>query len=442
MEEAYSFLLKDIGIKYGDAIVVGVSGGPDSMALLHLLTEIKREIDIFIVCAHVNHNVRKESDKEKDFIEAYCDNNQVIFESMKIDDYGDDNFHNEARTKRYNYFGQIVKKYGAKYLLTAHHADDLIETILMRIARGSTLRGYSGFSKTVNMGDYKIIRPFINVTKEEILNYNRNNNIRFVEDSSNKKSVYTRNRYRKYILPFFKKEDKNVHLKFLKFSETLLQYNNYIERQMHDVIDDVYKQGILDLEKFINLDYLIQQKIIYFILERVYQDDLMLIYDRHAELLFNLIHSERPNSYIYLPNGIRAIKSYKNLTFVKDSEMAANQYEIEIINYVNLPNGKNLEIVDESDDFGNDIIRLSSLEIKTPLHVRSRNSGDRMEIKGMLGRKKVKDIFIDEKISPSMRDEWPIVIDSSGKILWIPDLKKSKYDKEKNENYDIILKYY
>ncbi len=442
MQGAYSFLLENIGIKYGDVVIVGVSGGPDSMALLHLLTEIKREIDIFIVCAHVNHNVRKESDKEKEFIEKYCDNNQITFESMKIDDYGDDNFHNEARTKRYSYFGKIVKKYGAKYLLTAHHADDLIETILMRIARGSTLRGYSGFSKIVNMGDYKIIRPFITVTKQEILDYNKNNNIRYVEDPSNKKSVYTRNRYRKYILPFFKKEDKNVHHKFLKFSETLLEYNNFIDNQMRNVVSNIYKQNILNIEKFLKLDYLIQQKIIYYILENVYQDDLMLIYDKHAELLFELINSDKPNSYIYLPNGIKAIKAYKNLTLTKDSEINKGDYEIELINYVNLPNGKNIEIVEEADSTNNDILRLSSEEIETPLHVRSRNFGDKMEAKGLLGRKKVKDIFIDEKISTAEREKWPVVIDSAGKILWIPDLKKSKYDKEKNENYDIILKYY
>jgi tRNA(Ile)-lysidine synthase len=292
------------------------------------------------------------------------------------------------------------------------------------------------------MGDYKVLRPLITVTKEEIIDYNKKNNIKYVEDPSNKKDVYTRNRYRKYILPFFKKEDKNVHQKFLKFSETLLQYNNFIDREMRNVINEVYKQNILNIEEFSQLDNLIQQKIIYYILEHVYQDDLMLIYDKHAELLFQLIHSSKPNSYIYLPNGIKAIKSYKNLTFVKDLDADKVEYEIELINYINLPNGKNIEIVNEAEGTGNDIIRLSSEEIKAPLHVRTRNIGDKMEVKGLLGRKKVKDIFIDEKISAPEREVWPIVIDSTGKILWIPGLKKSKYDKEKNEKYDIILKYY
>ena len=170
MDKASEFLMKEVQIKYGDAIVLGVSGGPDSMALLHLLSTIKKAIDIEVICANVNHNTGRPGQKEEqEFVKKYCKNNGIVFEGMIIEDYGDDNFHNEARSKRYHYFEQIVRKYQAKYLLTAHHGDDLIETILMRIVRGSTWRGYSGFSKRVPMDGYTILRPLINVTKDERL---------------------------------------------------------------------------------------------------------------------------------------------------------------------------------------------------------------------------------------------------------------------------------
>ena len=123
MDLAYNFLVDEVKFKYSDVVVIGVSGGPDSMALLHMVARVKKVVDISIVCAHVNHNVRKESAEEKVFVEKFCRNNDIIFDSMVIEDYGDDNFHNEARSKRYNYFAQVVKEYGAKYLLTAHHAD-------------------------------------------------------------------------------------------------------------------------------------------------------------------------------------------------------------------------------------------------------------------------------------------------------------------------------
>lgn len=441
MERVYEYLMNDLGIKYGDSIVVGVSGGPDSMALLHVLSRIKKALDIQIICAHVHHNIRKESDDEKQFVERFCAQNNILFEWYKIEDYGDDNFHNEARSIRYNYFGTIIEKYKSKYLLTAHHADDLIETILMRIVRGSTLRGYSGFSKIVEMDNYKIIRPLIEVTKEEIINYNKSWKISSVFDKSNEKDVYTRNRFRKYIVPEFKREDSKVHEKFLKFSETLLEYNNYINKQVRNKIKNIYKEGVLNIELFLKEEKIIQMKLIYYILEGIYQDDLMLITDRHAKIIHQLILSDRANAKIHLPNNVVIIKNYNNVTVIKN-ETSYTSYEIEIIDYANLPNGMNIEVLDESDLTDNFICRLNKDELNFPLHIRTRQNGDKMNIKGMLGRKKINDIFIDCKIPIQDRDWWPVVVDSNDTIVWLPGLKKSKFDKLKTEKYDIILRYY
>ena len=441
MENAYKFLMEEVNLKYGDTVVVAVSGGPDSMALLHVANRVKKALDLTLVCAHVNHNVRKESDGEKIFVEKFCMHNGIVFESMKIEDYGDDNFHNEARSKRYNYFGKIVKKYDAKYLLTAHHGDDLIETILMRIVRGSTLRGYSGFSKIVDLKDYVILRPLITATKEEIFNYCKRNKIEFVQDASNQKDVYTRNRFRKYIVPEIKKEDPKVHNKFYKFSKTLLEYNEYIDKQVEKKIKKVYPQNVLNIDEFKKEEHVIQMKIIYYILEHIYQDDLMLITDHHADLLHNMIMSTKANVTVYLPNNIKAIKTYNTLVLTLEP-MKANEYEIEVIKYLNLPNGKNIEVVDKTNLRDNNVCFLNSEELKLPLRVRSRKNGDKMHVKGMLGSRKINDIFIDEKISAYDRDMWPIVTDSNGTIVWLPGLKKSNLDKTKGEKYDIILKYY
>lgn len=441
MDKAYDFILKNIDLHYGESVVVGVSGGPDSMALLHLLTEVRKTLDIKIICAHVNHNVRLESSDEKIFVENYCLKNDIVFEFMKIEDYSDDNFHNDARNKRYNYFGELIKKYGARYLFTAHHGDDLMETILMRIVRGSTLRGYSGFSKIVNMGDFIILRPLINATKEEIYTYDKKNKIPFVTDKSNEKDVYTRNRFRKYIVPQFKKEDINVHQKFYKFSKTLIEYSDYIDRVASTKIKKIYVQNVLNIEKFLEEEKVIQMKIIYYILEHIYTDDLMLITDRHAELLYNLIISKRANLKIHLPNNIMAVKEYNICSFMRQNSKPSD-YEIELNEFANLPNGKNIEVVKRSSTISNNICRLNSSEIKLPLHIRNRRNGDKISVKGLLGSKKVNDIFIDEKIPCLSRDLWPVVVDSSNTIIWIPGLKKSKFDKTKEEMYDIILKYY
>ena len=442
MDKVYQDLLERLNIKYGDCIIVGVSGGPDSMALLHILIRLKKALDLQIIVAHVNHNTgRKGQFEEQKFVEEYAKKNSLVFETMTIKEYGDDNFHNEARSIRYNYFNSLVKKYHAKYVFTAHHADDLIETILMRIVRGSTLKGYSGFSKTVKMSNYYIIRPLIQVTKDEIYNYLNKNKIKYMQDSSNTKDVYTRNRFRKYIVPEFKKEDKMVHEKFYKFSKTLLEYNDYIERQVDKIYKKIVPDNVLNIEEFLKEDELIQKEIIYKMLEKNYQDDLMLITDKHYELIYNLIKSRKANATIHLPNNIGAIKSYNNLELSK-IDIKDNIYEIQIEEYLNLPNGKNIEIIKESKTDGNDICRLDLKEVKQPLYVRNKHDGDKMTIKGMLGRKKISDIFIDDKIATKDRILWPVVCDADDNIVWLPGLKKSKFCKEKNEKCDIILKYY
>jgi len=441
MERAFEFIKEKLNLKYNDTVVVAVSGGPDSMALLHVLVELRSEYNLFIVCAHVHHNVRKESDLEKEYIEKHCDNLGVQFETIKLKQIHDDNFHNQARTKRYSFFEKLMHKYNARYLFTAHHGDDLIETVLMRIVRGSTLGGYSGFSKILKMGSYSIVRPFISLTKKDILEYNKNRGIKYFKDASNKKEIYTRNRYRKYMLPFLKEEDPKVNLKFLKFSETLQEYNNYIDKLIKTVINEVYAQNVLNVEKFLRLDKLIQTKILYHIFEMIYQDDLMLINDHHTDILFNLINSKKPNIEIHLPNNIRATKAYNQVTLYRASK-ELREYEYIFDSYINLPNGKNIEICEDNNLVSNFILRINSNDIKLPLKIRTRKDGDKMTIKGSLGKKKVKDVFIDCKIPLSQRNLWPLVVDYEDNIIWIPGLKKSKIDKSKNEKYDIIIKYY
>jgi tRNA(Ile)-lysidine synthetase-like protein len=293
----------------------------------------------------------------------------------------------------------------------------------------------------IDKGSYKIVRPLMNLTKDEILTYDKKNKIPYALDSSNQKDVYTRNRFRKYIVPEFKKEDPNVHNKFYKFSKTLLEYNEYMDKEVAKKIKTIYVNEVLNIEKFVQEDKVIQMKIIYYILEHIYQDDLMLVTDRHAEILCEVINSKRANVKVHLPNNIQAIKSYNTLVLA-NLEQKTNEYEIEIIKFINLPNGKNIEVVNKSDDTDNYICRLSKEDVAFPLHVRTRKDGDKMAVKGMIGNKKINDIFINEKISTKDRDLWPVVVDNEENIVWLPGLKKSKFDKQKNENYDIILKYY
>lgn len=440
MDKVINYLLNELKLNSDDTIVIGNSGGPDSMALFDILLNLRKKINFKLICAHVNHNVRVESKKEEENLREYCKRNDVPFEFMIIEKYGNDNFHNEARNIRYTFFESIIKKYNANYLFTAHHGDDLMETILMRIVRGSTLKGYSGFNILVDKDYYKIVRPLIFVTKKDTEEYCLKHHIDYAIDKSNFKDKYTRNRYRKTVLPFLKNEEENVHEKFLKFSNVLNEYDKYIEKEINKYIKLVVKNNKINIEEFKKLDELIKSKIIYHILENIYNDDLMLINDTHVKLILDLINSKKANSTIYLPLNMKAVKNYNELIIEKDIEDVTS-YELELIDFAYLPNGKTIEKISSCDTNGNDICRLDSNEINLPLYVRTRKLGDKISLKGTVGHKKLKDIFIDSKIPIRERDKWPVVVDSKDEVIWIPGIKKSKKIKQKSEKHDIILRY-
>ncbi len=424
----------------GDTIVIGLSGGPDSMALFDVLQKYKKKVNINIVVAHVNHNVRQVSNEEAKFVEDYVNKYDVVFESMKIEKYGDDNFENEARNIRYHFFEELINKYNAKYLLTAHHGDDLIETILMRIVRGSTVNGYSGFKEIVKRDNYTIIRPLIYFNKEEILEYDKLNNIPYCIDKTNYMDIHTRNRYRSKILPSLYKESKDVNTKFLKFSKVLESYSDYIDKVTIGIIDKVYKDNTLYIDEYNNLDDLIKNRVLYYVLESIYSDDMFVIHDRHIDLINNLINSTKKNTKVYLPNNVVVVKEYNKL-LIENGNNNITSYEIELTDYVELPNNHHLEIISDTPKNGNDICRLDSKEIALPLYVRTRKLGDKIDLFNTNGHTKVKDIFIDKKIPLKDRELWPIVVDSNDKVVWIPNLKKSKFNKKKNEFSDIIIRY-
>ena len=428
-------------LKPGDSVVIGLSGGKDSMCLLDLLMKLNKKITI--IAAHINHNIREESNEEAKIIEKYCKEKNVIFETIKFPKKSNNKDFNESelREKRYDYFEKIINKYQAKYLFTAHHGDDLIETILMRITRGSDIKGYSGFDLVTPKCGYQIIKPLIYTTKEEIDQYNEKNNIPYVEDQTNSSSKYTRNRYRHKVLPFLKQENPQVHLKYLKFSQELQKYYNYVLKETSKEFIKRYENNSLNLDNIDKIDDLILENIIKKLLDINYPDNLYLVNDKHISMIINIIHNKEPNLSLNLPNWLVIYKRYNELYIRKDNK-EKKEYDIEIKKHTVLPNNHYIDIIEKSDEKSNYYIRLNSKEIKLPLHARTRKPGDKMVIKNSIGSKKIKDIYIDSKIEPEKRDSEPIVVDSNNTIIWLPGIKKSQFDKANNEEYDIILRYY
>ena len=426
--------LNSIKDKY---LIVGVSAGPDSMALLHM---VKNNTDKIIVCVHINHNVRKESNQEEKYLKEYCNKNSILFETMKIASYNNNNFEDEARQKRYAFYEQVLKKYKSHTLLLAHHGDDLIETIIMKIIRGSNLEGYAGIKMRSKQKDYWIIRPLLNMTKEDILKYNKENNIKYYLDKSNDDKTYTRNRIRAEILPLLKKEDTLIHQKFLKYSNTLQEYYNYIEDVTTKKIKTKYKNNIIDITSFNKEHPFIQKNIIFYILSNIYDNKSNIIKDKHIDDIIALANNNKPNLTINLPHNYVAIKSYNKIIFEKKKDKEEN-YKIVFDKECKIGNIV-IKKVNKIDTNGNDVCRLNSNNITLPLYLRNKKSGDYISLFNTNGTKKIKDIFIDSKLSKNIRDNYPLLVDDNDNILWIPNIKKSKYNVKKGDFCDIILTSY
>lgn len=419
---------------FNNYVVIGVSAGPDSMCLLDLLQKKTTKI---VVC-HINHNVRKESIEEEEYITKYCQDKNIILEKTTINNYQENNFENEARKKRYMFYEEILKKYNSKTLLLAHHGDDLIETILMKISRGSNLEGYAGIKEVSNVKNYQIIRPLLKYTKEDIINYNKSNNIKYYNDSSNQSTNYTRNRYRLNILPLLKKEDKNIHKKYLKYSKTLIEYDDYIKREVKRNINNVYKDNIINIDNLNKLDTFLIKNILYNIMNNIYQNKNNIITDRHIQNIISLLNNTKPNIKIDLPNNKEIVKEYNKL-IIKDKTSDIKNYKIEFNDKIEIEN-LIIEKIESEDDDSNSVCRLNSKDITLPLYIRNREDGDYIILKGSNNRKKIKEIFIEKKLPLKKRNNYPLLVDSNNNIIWIPNIKKSKFCNKKSENYDIIIR--
>ena len=430
--------LKSI-LKKNDCIVIATSGGPDSMCLLHLLCELKEKLSLKLIVAHVNHKLRSESEEEAEFVKETAFQHHLIYEYMEINEYHDDNLENEARIQRYTFFTKLVNIYHANYLMTAHHGDDLIETILMRLTRGSSLKGYSGFKKELPYKTYKIVRPLITETKKDIQTYMDSHGLKYYIDQSNYNLKYTRNRYRLKVLPFLKEENPQVHHKFLKFSKELADVNTFLDNYIKKLIPQISDENGFKIDELKKLDKFLLKKVVEYTLSNIYIDDLFLISDKHTDLIIGLINSRRTNTKISLPLSYEAIKSYNYYKIVKINKEDDYEYILEDI--IKLPNNMVIKKIQDSHQKSNYILRLNSKDLKLPLKIRTRKNGDRMMVKNLGGSKKIKDILIDEKIPFEKRDTIPIVTDSNNTILWLPGVKKSKFDVESNGIYDIILSY-
>ncbi len=434
MKEVIKYIEK-LKIKENDNVICAVSTGPDSMALLLVLKSLKDMYHFNIVVAHVNHHLRKESEKEERYIRDFCERNSLIFEIYDYFPRDLKNLEAKAREARYEFFEKMIDKYNSKYLFTAHHSDDLIETVLMKLVRGSTINGYKGFKIEDKRNNYSLVRPLLLADKKEILKYLKEKKQKYFIDKTNKISLFTRNRYRLKIIPLLRKENPNINTSFLEYSLLLDEMNSYIDKKVDEVYENIVNNNKINLEKFNKEDIIIKKKILERFLEAEYFSDIVELNKRHLNSILSITEDYSGKKTLDMPFNKVIVREYKELYFFHETNYKKNK---EILDKNKVFNMFKIYLDKDGNVDNNFVMRLNKKDVKLPLIIRTIEEDDVISLNN-LGTKKVKDIFRDSKVKEDIRKYYPIITDSNNKTIFIPGIKKSNLLKKKTDKYDIII---
>ncbi len=425
-----------------DRLLLAISGGIDSMVMLHNIYELKESMSLDIVVAHVDHNKRDTSKSDREFVEETCKKLNLPFYS-KVLEYNKEteNFHDYARTLRYEFFYNVSRQNSIKKILLAHNKNDNAETILMRLARGSSLEGYRGILEKTKYREMTILRPMLNVSREEIIKYQEENNIRYREDESNLQDKYTRNRYRHHIFPMIAKENPKYLDKFSQFSEYLdLAYDFIYKEALKYIQSEVKKDKnryIINTGTFKKLDKIVQIEVAKRVVNIQSDNSIELSYQNLNQIV-EAIHNKKPHVELDLAQNLFLYKSYEKV-YIQSKKQTFKDYEFVVNGFekINIFEDGNVTISKKHINNCSNIYILcyNNLDKIFPITIRNRRNGDR--IKTSSGTKKVKDLFIDRKVPINQRETLPIILDSKGEILWIPGY----YSKETSGENSLCITY-
>lgn len=423
-------------IEQGDRIVLGLSGGSDSVCLFHVLVRLKKELDFQLIAVHVHHGLRgEEADRDQRFVEKLCDQYEIplnIYQAdvaqlakewnMTVEEAG--------RAYRYQVFGQVSAEAGSGKIATAHHANDQAETLLFHLCRGTGIRGLGGIAPITKTDAGIIIRPLLSVTKEMVWNYLRENKLEYCTDSSNYTIDYTRNKIRKEVLPVMEEINTEAVFHMARTAALLRECDFFVKSLVQDFL-----QREMSVNELNQQPVFLQREIIKEAVVRAAgkAKDISAV---HVEQVLQLCKGNT-GKQIDLPYGITVIREYDKLEFVdreavRESQKKRIEQEGALWDGIpitgegiyELPGNRGTIQISvypyQGQDFSNNEYTktLDYDTIKQDLRIRFPMAGDRIVIDDKGNSKKLNRYFIDQKIERKKRGD-SLLIAENQNIVWV-----------------------
>jgi len=435
----------------GEHILVAVSGGPDSIALLHILHTLAEQEGLLLTAAHIHHGLREASDEEAVTVRQYCAALAVPCAYGQLDVRA----HQErtgqgtqvaARELRYDFLHATAAQLGASRIALGHHADDQAETVLMRVLRGTGTTGLSGMRMRRRDRGVELIRPLLEIPKAELAAYCREHRLPCVEDESNAERYYVRNALRLDIMPRLETYNPELREALCRLAELAGQEDDWIESQTEHYYERLVKREqrgfSMAREDLLGLHIALQRRLIKLILYYLSPEQEIVSFARIEAIREASADPSRSTWHTDVGAGLRFVREYDRLYWLDQSIHNASQgmpYQYEIIRRegrvvvleTEPPTIFELATEPATSGEGTPTSRYEAVfdaqTLRFPLMIRNRRPGDRMAVLGLEGTKKVQDMFVDAKIPPSQRETMPIVCDADGRLLWIPGLRRAAH---------------
>ena len=418
-----------------EKVIVAFSGGPDSVCLLHLLHELKAELDIELYAFHLNHQIRGlDAHRDAWYCLSLCDEYDIPFfvDSTDVPGYAQNmkmSLEEAARDVRYKKLFYLKSILNADKIAVAHNMDDQVETVLMRMMRGTGLYGLKGMEQLLSNG---IIRPLLSVQKKEIIEELEQNGIHWQVDTTNQEDNYTRNKIRLSMIPLMEECYPTAKENIFRMSASIREDSQYIEQNAMSFFEENHtlinsNTVKLELDDFFDMDLAIQKRSVRYSINVVLHS-LKGIETVHLDSVIQLA-KRYGDAQINLPKNLTVYKKQSALYF------STEELKEDILSFFyELEQNETIDISEISTEIETKVLlkdkkfMLSTGAYKKAfdfdkvsgrLFVRSREAGDRIKPMGLEGTKKIKNIFIDAKVPLAERNRIPIICDEAGNILWV-----------------------